>query len=619
MRSRYFPSDKKRSLEGNIYWFFFFTVVSLFLLLLRAWYLQVVHGAYYLGLSENNRIRTVEIPPVRGQIYDRNGALLVKNVPSFTLYLVVEDMGDRENQRRVMKRLSTLIQIPEKEVSARLAENGRDPYGPIKIREDLSMEGVARIEGHRLELPGVKIEAEFKRHALYGEMAAHLLGYVGEISAEQLSEGKFQNVTRGSIIGQYGIEQTYDASLRGASGEKRIEVDVLGHERKVVEVIPPQPGDDLFLTLDLKLQKAAESALSDRPGTVVVVRPDSGEILAMVSHPAFDLNLLSRGISSKVWKRLLEDEEHPLTNRVIQGQYPPGSIFKIILSTAILETNAMSPLEQIECNGQVQFGNRNYLDWKKEGHGQVDLHRSLVESCDVYYYKLGRRLGIDKISEFALLFGLGKPTGIDLAFEKGGLIPNKNWKREVRHEPWFPGETLSASIGQGFVSTTPLQLAGMISAVANNGILNRPHLLKGTRNHETGELNEVPLRKGRDLKISNKTLTLIRDALAGVVSEPAGTGKRSRLTHVAVGGKTGTAQVVGRKGETHEDLPEKLQDHAWFAAFAPIEKPEIAVVVLVENGGHGGVTAAPIAQRVFEAYFGEAVSSSPRKKQADLG
>ncbi len=604
MGGRFFPQED-RALESKIYWFFALIISGLLLLLLRAWNLQVVNERYYLGLSENNRLRIVETPPPRGRIYDRNGALLVKNVPSFNLYLVRGDMPDPE---KVIRRLAQFTDIRLDNLFQKVQNEKGDPYRPMKIKEDLSMAEVAQIEGHGLGLPGVKIEVEFKRHAVSGSLGAHLLGYVGEITQKQRALERYKGIKTGTVIGQYGVEQTYNAILQGSPGEKRIEVDVLGHERQVVHEKHPRRGDDIFLTLDLKVQNAAEAALANRPGAIVALDPRNGEVLAMVSHPAFDPNILSGGASSEAWQSLLKDKNHPLTNRVIQGQYPPASIFKIVVGTAVLETQTATPKDEVECKGFLRFGNRNFRDWKLGGHGKVDFHRSLVESCDVYYYQMGRKLGVDAIAKYSRLFGLGRPTGIDLPFEKKGLIPTKAWKRQTFKEPWYPGETLSVAIGQGYVSATPLQLATMVGVVAGNGIWHTPHLLMKIRDYRSGQVTDMPPAEGRPLPMTEETLHTIKKALAGVVSEVKGTGRKAKSDFVSIGGKTGTAQVVGRTEESEdikeEDIPENLRDHAWFVAFAPLEDPKIAIVVLVEHGGHGGATAAPLAKKIIEAYFG---------------
>ncbi|TAJ96545.1 MAG: penicillin-binding protein 2 [Candidatus Manganitrophaceae bacterium] len=608
MRESYLPQEETRDLQSRIYWLFGLIILALFGLLLRAWYLQGVNGKFYLELSENNRVRVVETPPPRGLIYDRNGALLVNNVPSFTLYVVLGDMPDPAS---VLPRLADLVGMTPEEMTRRLTFKKEDPFFPIKVKDDLTMREVALIEGHGLDLPGVKIEAEFKRNAIHGILAAHLLGYVGEITQAQLESGTYQNIRRGGIIGQYGIEQTFDSIIRGTPGQKRIEVDALGHEIRVLEVNEPQRGDDVYLSLDLNLQKVAEEALGNQSGAIVAMDPKNGEVLAMVSHPAFNPNLLSQGASSHAWEALLKDEGRPLTNRVIQGQYPPGSTFKIVLGAALLETKEATPASRVECRGFLPFGNRNFKDWKRGGHGSVDLHRALVESCDVYFYEMGNRLGIDTISKYSHLFGLGQQTGIELASEKGGLIPSTEWKRQARKEPWYPGETLSVSIGQGYVTVTPLQQTMMINVVANQGVLHPPQLLKKIRDQETGSIQEIPASEGKHIPVSPETFRVIQNALAGVVSDPHGTATGSKSQLVSMGGKTGTAQVIGLKGGVHGKLPDKFNDHAWFVAFAPVESPKIGVTVLVENGGHGGSAAAPLAKKVIEAYLGVAPSLEP--------
>jgi len=615
MGERYFPQEESRELEAKIYWFFALLVAGLILLLLRAWQLQVVQGEYYTGLSDNNRLRVVEIPPPRGRIYDRNGAILVSNVPAFNLYMVPGDMPDPSE---VIASLSQWIDLSAEEIETRLQEKKGDPLRPVKIKKDLSMEEVAKVEGHGLDLPGVKIEAEFKRHAPSGALAAHLLGYVGEISQKQLKMDTYESVKGGDIIGQYGVEQSYDALLRGQAGEKKIEVDVLGHERNLIKTTPPRRGDDIYLSLDLRLQKVAENALGGRPGAIVALNPNNGEILAMVSHPSFDPNLLSKGVSSKAWRALLENKERPLTNRVIHGQYPPGSIFKIILSAGLLTTGLAEASDEILCKGFVRFGKRTFRDWKRGGHGEVNMRRSLVESCDVYYYEMGRELGVDAIARFARLFGLGSPTGIDLAFEKKGLIPTKKWKKSTLKEPWYPGETLSVSIGQGYVSATPLQLVSMIGALANDGYWYTPHLLKKNRKSLSGVFVDAEPRESRELPIPKEALETIREALAGVVSERHGTASKSRSEQVSIAGKTGTAQVIGRIDNTFDNAVDNLQDHAWFVAFAPVKQAEIAVVVLVEHGGHGGSAAAPLAKILIESYFEQkALPAEPSKHRPE--
>jgi len=599
----YTSSDNPRELQNRLVYMMIGVAVILSALLFRAWYLQITKGSYYKEQSENNRVRVVYIQPPRGLVFDRHGELLANNVPSFNLYLIPEDISDKNS---VLNELARLIHLDRAEMEEKIqSRKDNVPYMPVKIKEGLSLEEVTLIESHRLDLAGTLIEPEPQRNYLYGTLAAHLLGYVGEISPAQLQESGNSDVLPGTSVGQSGIEKTYDPYVRGDVGEKIIEVDAMGHEMKVLRVEPPASGSDVYLTIDLNLQKVAEEALGKDAGTIVAINPRNGEILAMASHPAYDPNQLSQSLSTAEWDALSSDPGHPLTNRATQGQYPPGSTFKLVVSSAALETKEVTPDEQINCTGGLYFGRRLYRDWKRGGHGPMDLHSAIVQSCDVYFYEVGRRVGIDRLADIATQYGLGQPTGIELTSEKSGVIPSTQWKTRVKGEPWYPGETLSASIGQGFVTVTPIQLAEVIGTVAMSGVRYQPHLIKAIRDRATQRLYEFPPVEVGRVEMSKKTFTVIRKALAGVVSEPHGTGAAAQSKFVSIGGKTGTAQVVEtRPGVLTKSLPKKLQDHAWFVAFAPVEDPQIAVVVLIEHGGHGGETAAPPARKVIEEYLG---------------
>ena len=601
MKSLYFPAEDNQEIQTRAYWFFGFIATVLLVYLVRAYDLQINQKNYFESLAESNRMRVVPVPASRGIIFDRHGVPLVNNIPSFNLYAVHGDMQDPE---KVLTRLAELVSIDEIPRIRKEFLDKTDPYGMIKVKENLSLAEIAKVEGHSLDLPGVRITAELRRNAVYGKLAAHSVGYVGEVSKEQLSSTRYQDSRRGDRVGQFGMEQAYDALIRGVPGQKWIEVNVVGQELNILRIKKPVEGDDIFLTLDLDLQKIAEQALGEEAGSIVAIDPTNGEILALVSHPAFNPNDLSEGISADALIPLLNDKGKPLINRAIQAQYPPGSTFKIIMSAAILETKEASPSHAIECHGFLQFGNRAFRDWKKGGHGSVNLNRAIVESCDVYFYQMGNRMGIDTIAKFSNFFGLGMPTGFPLASEKSGLIPSTEWKQRVLKEPWYPGETLSVSIGQGYVLVTPLQMAAMISVVANDGVLYTPRLLFKSKSRQTGEYQAAPALKGTRVPISKETLGIIKSALADVVGTPHGTAFRSRSTLIPFAGKTGTAQVVAmKKGEVKKNLSKEVNDHAWFVSYAPVENPKIAVVVLVEHGGHGGSTAAPLAKRIIEAYL----------------
>ncbi|NJN69253.1 MAG: penicillin-binding protein 2 [Nitrospira sp.] len=380
-----------------------------------------------------------------------------------------------------------------------------------------------------------------------------------------------------------------------------MEVDALGHVKRAAVVEKPEAGNDLYLTIDVRLQKLAEDLLGDEQGAIVALDPNNGDILAMASRPAFDPNILSRELTAKQWVEIVQDEGRPLNNRASQGQYPPGSTFKIPMAVAALETKTMSPSSTIHCTGGYRFGKRLYRDWKVGGHGYVDLHEALVHSCDVYFYSVGQRMGIDVMAEFGKDFGLGRATGVELPSERFGIMPSTAWKQKVKRQSWLPGETISAAIGQGFVTVTPLQMASMMATVANDGVNYRPRLVHAVMDRATGNLQELPAVPRGKINAKPETFRIIKDALADVVTK--GTATRAKSSMVTIGGKTGTAQVAALRPGPEENIPKKLRDHAWFVAFAPVQLPKIAVVVLAEHMGHGGAAAAPLAKEVIEAYM----------------
>lgn len=591
--------DKNRGLQERIKYLRAFIIFLFVSILFRGWHMQIIKGAYYKRLAENNRVRSVVVQPLRGIIYDRNGEVLARNVPSFNLGLVIADVKDVE---RTIKKIAPLAGLPPEEIKERIeAARYYDPFSPLIIKEDISMKEVALIESQSWNLPGIVIIVEGRREYPNQTVAAHLIGYVGEITQSQLKEEGYASEPLGRIIGQNGIERVYDGVLRGMVGRKNIEVDAAGHERRVLNGVEPVSGDNIKLSIDLELQKVAEDALGERRGAVVVLDTDTGEVLALVSHPGFDPNVLSRRLSPGVWQKILKDAYHPLNNRAIQGTYPPGSVFKIVMSSAGLEEGYIDSERKISCSGGMQFGRRTFRDWKSGGHGIVDLHKAIAESCDVYFYQLGNRMEIDTISRYASLFGLGELTGIDLPSEKKGLVPSTEWKLEAKKERWYPGETLSVSIGQGYLSVTPLQQAVMVNTVANSGAVVRPRILKGILSDREKRAYEFTPVETRKLHLQGSTLSLVKEALRGVVYDPGGTGGAARSALVDIAGKTGTAQVVGKR--MSGDEPSRFNDHAWFVAFAPVKKPEITVAVLVEHGGHGGSAAAPVAKRIIEEYF----------------
>ncbi len=555
---------------------------------LRLWQLQVVEGDAYYRMAKNNRIRTETIPAPRGIIYDRNGIPLVKNVPAFDISVTLDEFPvERENL------LASVLSMPLKELRDKLEARRRYPLKPIKVKINASMKEVARVEARRLELPGVHVEVEVSRRYLYGPVASHILGYLGRLRPGQANKQEYKQVPANAYVGQWGLEAKYDKYLRGVPGDRIFEVNALGQKIREVGIRPPEKGNDLYLTIDLAVQKAAENAFGDKAGAAVAIDPNNGEVLALVSLPSFDPNLFATGISSKKWNELLNDPKKPLYNRALQSQYPPGSTFKIVVALGALEEDLVSTEEHVTCIGRIHLGRRAFRCWKRGGHGKVNMRKALVESCDVYFYDMALRLGIDSIASYAKSLGLGSAPNLGLVREASGIIPTKQWKLKKMNERWYPGETLNASIGQGFVSTSPFQMAEMIATFTNGGKVFKPKLVRDA-------VAEVL----RETKFRDETVAIIKDDLRGVVEDPHGTARSVRSSLTTIAGKTGTAQVSSLESwrAIKEDDKGLLEDHAWFVAFSPVDNPDIALSVIVEHGGHGGSAAGPIAKAMIEAY-----------------
>jgi len=568
----------------------------------RLWELQIIEHEEYKFLSENNRVKTIIVTAPRGFIYDRYHRVIVGNRPSFNLTLSPEDVQDLSS---ILSLCQGRLGIPSEEIRRKIKFSYLEKA--IILKRNLDYQQVAFIEEHRLDFPGLGFQVEPMRDYPYGSLAAHVLGYLGEIDREQLRLSRRSDTyyyQLGDLVGQCGIEGRFEVYLRGNKGKRLVEVDNLGRELRLLKREVLVPGDNLVLNIDLELQQFIEGIFRDKSGAIVILDPNTGEVLALVSHPAFDPNLFASSISPKDWMLLRNNGFKPLQNRVIQGLYPPGSVFKIITAIAALETGIVTPQTEFNCPGYLYFGGRLYHCWKGEGHGRLDLHRAIVESCNVYFYQLGSRLGIDNLAKYAAMLGLGQPTGIDLFGEKGGLIPNRAWKEKVLGERWYPGETLSASIGQGYVLVTPLQMAVMISAIANGGRLYRPLLVREIESPQGKVIKRFRPRLLARLSLKDSTLRFIREALWGVVNDKRGTGNRAKLADVEIAGKTGTAQVVGLSRQRFQQGPDRFRPHAWFVAFAPYDQPRIALSILVENGGKGGVAAAPLARKIIEFYLG---------------
>ncbi len=587
-------------------------------LVTRLVHLQLIQGERYTFLSENNRVRIKRVPGTRGMILDRQGQLLVDSRPSFDLIFVPEDTGDPESTLRL---LASYIKSDETEFLKIYEQNkSRAAFDEMVLGRDVDWSTIVAVESHQLDLPGVTLRVRPRRSYADGVMTAHVLGYLGEINQKQLAVLREQGYAVGDEIGQYGLERHWEEMLRGQSGGQQVEVDALGRRMRVLHEVSDVPGYTMHLTLDRQLQDTAFEALKGKEGTIVALDVNNGGILVMASTPAFDPNAFARGIKSDEWGSLIKDRLRPLSNRSTQGQYPPGSTFKIIMAIAGLEEGVAQPDSSISDPGYFNFGNRSFRDWKKGGHGSVNLHRAIVESCDTYFYQLGAKLGVDRIAKWARAFGLGEKTKVALDDERSGTIPDTEWKRKRFRQPWFPGETLSVAIGQGYVTVTPLQMANMMAAVANGGKLYRPRIVDKVESVDGATVHEYGPELIRTIELKPDTMNRVHKALTDVVQGAGGTGGTARSPLLEIAGKTGTAQVVEMKGAyvKTEQLTYFNRDHAWFVAYAPAQNPQIAIAVLVEHGGHGGDAAAPMAKKVFEKFM-ETQKQIADKQQVRIG
>lgn len=568
--------------------------VGFLVLLLRLWYLQILEGDRYLALSTNNRLRVRPVEAPRGFILDRNAEILVENRPTFDLYATPEDVM---NPREVAGTLAQILGVSPNEIDARLREGRDRPYQPLLLRKDLDEHMMVAVEERRLDLPGISLHVRPIRAYPSGGAAANLLGYVSEVNQTQLAREEYQDFRPGENIGQAGVERRFDAFIRGIDGGEQVEVDARGRALRLVSRIEPRSGSNIYLTIDRRIQETAEAAMGDKKGTVVAMNPTTGEILAMVSHPSYDPNMFAQRISANEWQQLATDSSHPMANRAFQAQYPPGSIFKLMVTIAGLESGALTPETKFSDPGYFYLGNQRFDDWKKGGHGTLDLRGAIVNSCNVYFYQAGLKVGIEDIVKTAREFGLSEAPGLGLGDEAKGNLPNPQPRR--RGQPgWSAGNTVVASIGQGAVVTSPMQLLIMVSAIANGGTIYRPWVVKKITSLAGEVLDEYESEAVRQVAVKPETLAFVRQAMLGVVSE--GTGSRAKVPGIPIAGKTGTAQVV-RKGEGKGQAD--LKDHGWFVSFAPVDNPQISVVVLVENGGFGGQVAAPVAKAVYETAF----------------
>jgi len=569
---------------------------------LRLYYLQIIRHHELAELSDRNRIRIQRLPALRGLVFDRHHRPLVDTKPSFDAVIVPEDTPDVAATVARLEKLIGPNDMAKKIDDA--DDDGRPEFEPVMVDERMDWSQVVALESHQLELPGVSLQVTPRRHYLYDSLAAHLLGYVGEVTVKDLN--RLPDYRMGDDIGKFGLERSWESTLRGDSGGQEIEVDSIGRRLRLLREIPERPGNSVVMTIDLDLQRVAEDAIGARAGALVAIDPNTGYILAMASHPAYNPNIFTGGIQSSAWRELITDPSHPLENRSIQGIYPPGSTFKVVDSIAGLMDRTLTTATSYNCPGGIWFGNREYRCWRKQGHGNVTFHRAIVESCDVFFYDVGQHLGVDRIAAWAHALGLGKKTGIDLDNEKAGTIPSSQWKEHRFHERWYPAETLSVAIGQGYVAVTPIQLAELAAEVANGGTLYKPQFVSEVDALDGSVIKNFPPMVEHQTRIDPQVLDELRSAMGDVVNASDGTGKAAKIDGIIVAGKTGTAQVVkeAQGARTKETaLSDKNRDHGWFMAFAPVNHPKIAIACIIEHSGHGGSTAAPVVKAVMEKYF----------------
>ena len=599
------PLAENRIFLSRVVVVFVFIILLMISLVARLVYLQVTGHEHYSTMAKSNRIKSVPLAPTRGIIYDRQGRVLAENTPSYSLELIPEQIKDMDE---TLSRLQKLLDIPEEKIDRFLKQKKREKhFSSIPLLLRLTDEDVAKFSVVRPYFPGVDVHARLVRHYPYGFLTSHVVGYVGRINEKELKVLPVSQYRGTHHVGKIGIEKTYESQLHGQTGYAEIETNAQGRAVKTVSSVDPVPGASIYLTLDIDLQKTAYEALGEKNGAVVAIEIKTGEVLVFISRPGFDPNPFVYGISNKAYHALQGSTDQPLFNRALRGQYPPGSTVKPFIGLAGLEYNVTSFRHKLFCPGFYQLPKlkHKYRDWKKWGHGLVDLNDAITQSCDVYFYDLARTLGINRIHAFMQQFGFGEKSGIDLVGEKAGLLPSRKWKRKNRNQPWYPGETLITGIGQGFTQVTPLQLARATATLANKGEVVMPHLAARIINGNQTTSKQAAVVQ--NINLNEQNLQNVISAMVNVIHGERGTARRLREgINYQIAGKTGTAQVFTVKQEekyNEHELDEKLKDHALFMSFAPADDPQIAVAVIVENGGHGGSVAAPIAGKIIKQYL----------------
>lgn len=593
-------------LKKRLLWVAGLVILFLVIIILRLWFLQISNGEEYEKRAYGNRVRIRQLAPPRGHILDRNNREIVTNRPSFNVALIQEDSDDLGN---VLKRIAPVLDMDVAELWEKIRQASDTPrYLPVLLKEDIDWQTLAYLENHNHEFSGIRTEVQPVRVYHYMDLAANIIGYLGSISKQELETADKAIYRGGDLIGKKGLEKLREEDLRGEKGHSYSEVDAKGFEQQLLKTVEPLPGRQLRLTLDVDLQQIAESymAAGEKSGAVVAMEVKTGRLLVAVSAPTIHINDFVGGISTEKWQALLDNPKHPLINKVVQASYPPGSTYKMVTAMAGLAKGVIDNDTVFYCPGHYTFGNRRYRCWKHSGHGSVNLLKAIGESCDVYFYQVGQKVGVDGLAEYAEKLGLGKKTGIEMEYEKSGLAPTKKWKEKYRNGKWQDGETLSVAIGQGFNLVTPLQMCSMTATLANGGKLYRPQLIEQVIDPEGRITETFSPELVSEITGLDQYFNSIKRGMEEVVQGKRGTARSVAIEGLRIGGKTGTAQVVKvaqYRGLKEEDIPYKYRDHGWFTCYAPAEDPEIAVTVLVEHGLHGGSGAGPIARAILNQYF----------------
>jgi penicillin-binding protein 2 len=600
-------------LKKRLLWAAGLVIFFMVIIVLRLWFLQINNGEEYEKRAYGNRVRIRQLAPPRGHILDRNNREIVTNRPSFNVALIQEDSDDLGN---VLKRIAPVLDMDVEELWEKVREASDTPrYVPVLLKEDIDWQTLAYLENHNHEFSGIRTEVQPVRVYHYDDLAANVIGYLGSISKKELETVDRDIYRGGDLIGKKGLEKLREEDLRGEKGHSYSEVDAKGFEQQLLKTVEPLPGRQIRLTLDIDLQQIAESYMTagEKSGAVVAMEVKTGRVLVAVSAPTIHINDFVGGISTEKWQALLDNPKHPLINKVVQASYPPGSTYKMVTALAGLAKGVIDKDTVFYCPGHYSFGNRRYRCWKHSGHGPVNLLKAIGESCDVFFYQVGQKVGVDGLAEYAEKLGLGKKTGIDMEYEKSGLAPTKEWKEKYRNAKWQDGETLSVAIGQGFNLVTPLQMCSMTATLANGGKLYRPQLVEQVIDSEGKIIESFSPELVNEITGMDQYFNLIKNGMEEVVQGKRGTARTVAIEGLRIAGKTGTAQVVKvaqYRNLKEEDIPYKYRDHAWFTCYAPAEDPEIAVTVLVEHGLHGGSGAGPIARAVLNQYFSDRLNKA---------